>query len=174
MKKVKNMRPVLQRIGVYLQSQYIAAFQEQGRGKKWPARKVPNLAGIAMDLSNGGSIKDRRYQGAPTLVDTGRLKNSGGTKIVGDRILWGTNVPYGGDHQWGGESVVESSIPKNLGRANVKKGLKELTKKGFEKLATFLMVTESFTIKVPARPYLEILQDDEDAIVESLEQEFLE
>ena len=158
--KVKDFRSVMQQIAIYLQSQYIKAFEDQGRGGLWYRRKVPNVVGIISDLKSGGAIKARRFQERPVLIDTGRLRMSGGTRIVGDKIFWGTNVPYAPIHQWGGNTVVDNPIPDMLEDKKIKKGLAELKRKGFERASWTIARKKQFKLKIPARPFLEVLPED--------------
>lgn len=49
------------------------------------------------------SIRVRR-EGGQTLVDSGRLRDSITHQVAGDTVEVGTNVIYGGIHQFGGEA----------------------------------------------------------------------
>ena len=158
--KILNFRSIAEKIEVYLQSQYILAFQKQGRKTKWEPRSVPNLPGIIRDLEKGGNISKRRFDPRPALIDTGRLKNSGATRIVGDTIYWGTNVPYAGLHQWGGTSEFESYIPAKKNDLKIQAAVRQLKKKGYHKEALMLTRRKRWVIKVPARPFLELTEED--------------
>lgn len=158
--KMQNFTQIAQKIAVYLQSQYILAFQKQGRKTKWKIRHVPNLPGIIRDLEKGGNIAKRRFDPRPALIDTGRLKNSGATRIVGEKIYWGTNVPYAGIHQWGGQETIENPIPDKLKDPKIKAALRKLERKGYKQEALMLSRRRKWVIKVPARPFLELIEED--------------
>lgn len=56
------------------------------------------LAASTIAKRRVGKGKKQRYT---TLVDTGTLRNSVATRVEGDQIVFGTNVPYGVFHQSG-------------------------------------------------------------------------
>jgi phage gpG-like protein len=172
-KNIKNFKRISRKIEIYLQSQFILAFQKQGRGTKWESRMTPNIPGIIRDLSSGQNIKKRRFDPRPALMDTGRLKNSGATRTVGNKIYWGSNLPYSGLHQWGGKSEIESKIPDKLNEPIIKRNLKMLEKKGHKAIVTMLSKKRKWTFKVHARPFLELLDDDYEAIKEIIKEEVI-
>lgn len=103
----ENTRPALDAIGAVLESRAKVAFGEQKRGKeKWPARHVPNIAGIVSDLRQGKTPPARRFEPRPAGVDTGRLLADIGSRVTGkDTVEIGSRLPYAGLIQYGGKSV---------------------------------------------------------------------
>ena len=167
--KVTDVKPALKEMSIYLDGQYQIVFRDQGRGKKWPPRMVPNLAGIISDLSRGQTIKPRRFSSRPALSDTGRLAKSGSTRIEGTVIYWGTNIPYARIHQEGGTTEITSKVPDMVPDKRISQELKKLTKKGFPELAARILITKRFRITVPKRTFLEIIPKDREMFIKILQ-----
>lgn len=169
-KRIADLRPALREMAFYLDTQYIEAFENQGRSEPWKPRSTPNVAGIIEDLKTG-TIKERRFEASPALVDTGELKKSGGTVIHGNTIIWGTNVPYAPKHQFGSSEIIENPIPdmlKSGGGKRIERELRKLARKGFDRTAQGLRVRRDYTIEIPARPFVEFTKEDFDALEETL------
>ncbi len=160
----ERKRIALVRIGALLVIRAQTAFDEQKRGDfEWPERGVPNVAGIVEDCERGGSIKERRFQERPAGIDTGRLRSSVAWEIVDESsVRVGVNLDYGSLIQFGG--LVEIDVTQNtidciLAYAKdhperFDKTLRALVKKG----------PHTFTINVPARPFIAVTDDDLDDI----------
>jgi phage gpG-like protein len=108
-----------------MRSQARQAFERQNFGGiAWPARypnqqppKV-NIAGVVQDLAKGPTIKARRFDDRPALLDRGDLLRSIATRRIGnDAIEQGSVVPYASIHQTGGETkqAVTAAVKQNLG-----------------------------------------------------------
>lgn len=101
---------ILKRIGALVTSRSQRRFNEQtdAEGTAWPERWTPNIPGIIDDLQRGSSIKARRFEPRPVLLDTGRLRQSINWQLRSvNEVEIGTNVPYASTHQFG----LERSIP---------------------------------------------------------------
>lgn len=168
-RRIEEIRPALEEMKAYLESQYIEAFEVQGRATKWKPRSVPNTAGIIRDIESGGTIKPKRFDSFPALEDTGELKISAAsdTEIRGKTILWGTNVPYAVDQHFGGEKTINSTIPdllKSSSKDRIERELRKVERRGFKREAQGLRVRRSYTLNIPARPLVEFTPDDFDAL----------
>jgi phage gpG-like protein len=119
-------------------------FAVGGRPKKWPIS--------ARALATGGK----------TLIKSARLKNSIARRVSGDDVLWGTNVAYAKAHQTGVDKKVKQRVrahtrkTKKSGRVRVKAFRRELK------------------MKLPARPYLALLPEDERYLHRRLHQHYSE
>lgn len=112
-KKLKNPKEALKILGLMMVSDSQRAFIEQSYGgKKWPPRGPVNVMGIIADLSSGRSIPKRRFDQRPALIDTGLLRNSIASKIIGNAVEVGTKVEYAKDHQKGGKVKSETITGK--------------------------------------------------------------
>lgn len=107
--KIENPHELLEKIGFDAQQFMARSFYRQGlyRERAWPEKQVPNLAGIFADANEpgNGSIKTRRLDSRPALIDKGRLSRSIAYRIEGNKIFVGTNVPYAKVHNEGGVST---------------------------------------------------------------------
>lgn len=162
-KKLENLEkhaddwtPVLRAIGTMLVGRAMQAFTEQKRGaKRWPARAVPNRAGILSDLKAGRTPPDRRYTDRPAGIDTGRLRGSLAYKVTArDTVTFGTNVPYARKVQEGGTSVMQVGGSRKALAALLRKRPDLRAKLGF------LFHTGELTISVPPRPFATVEPKD--------------
>lgn len=148
-------RPALTAIGAMLESRAKVAFQEQRRGKdKWPARHVPNVAGIVADVREGRVPPARRFEGRPAGIDTGRLMADISSRVTAkDTVEIGSRLPYAGLIQYGGTS--KQPWPKSAKETLRKLLLREPFKTYEDRLRWLLgdEITEVET-NVPARPFL--------------------
>lgn len=170
-RRVENLRPALEQMAFYLDTQWIENFEQQGRVTKWKPRSAPNTAGIIADLEAGGTIKEHRFDALPALQDTGKLRESGGTEIRGNTIYWGTNVPYAAEMHFGGEKSIANPIPDMLrgpSRGRIERELRKVERRGYEDEAKGLRVRRSYTLQIPARPLVEFTPDDFDTFEEIL------
>lgn len=83
-------------------------------------------------------------QAGPTLTDTGRLRDSVTRKVTGRQIDVGTNVIYAATHQFG--ATIRPKTAKGLAF----------------RIGSDFVVTQK--VEIPARPFLGISQQDQDAI----------
>lgn len=158
--RIGSPAPFLKQAGVLLVARTQAAFQKQRRvpGKAWLARSVPNVAGIVADLARGSSVKSRRFDARPALVDTGQLRNSITFRVAGrTTVEVGTRLPYASIHQTGGVSR-QRITPRVLeGLAAFLKKRKDLSPVlGF----LFRLRDRDLETRVPARPFLNLAPED--------------
>lgn len=85
-----------------------------------------------------------KAEGGVTLTDTGRLKNSIRYRTKGDGVAVGTDVVYANAHQYGREGVIKAKSSRGL---RFKIGNRWINKREVK-------------IKIPARPFLGISEDD--------------
>jgi phage gpG-like protein len=159
---VRDLTPLLKQAGFYMVAKAQEAFKRQGRSEQWRPRAVPNVAGIVQDLTQGPNVKSRRFDPRPAGIDTGSLRSSITYRIVnGDTVEFGSNLPQADLIQHGGtsEQQITSEVRRNLAdylRANPNEELRR-------KLA-FLFTTDVLVTKVPPRPFVEVLPEDEVAL----------
>lgn len=130
-KKIENPSRLMKRLGKEIVAESQKAFRNQSLGEiqwdeRYPNQTSPfiNYAGALMDLGKGPSIKSRRFDRRPALIDTGMLLGS----IAVDKqekpnvIRAGTTREGMAIHQWGGTTrmrITETMI------ANLEKLLEE-------------------------------------------------
>lgn len=173
--KLKDPQVTLDKIGALLATKAKKAFREQRRGGNvWPPRMVPNVPGIVKDLNKGASIKARRFNPRPALVDTGILRNSI-TWLVGSSgrsVTVGTNVPYASRHNEGGSSVITLT---GEGRKNLVLALRKARKARSSTRNAMLLglgwlfSKPSFSVEAQRRPFLVIEDEDRSEIVAMIE-----
>lgn len=126
--RFKDPSGFLKQVGFLLLSASQKAFVDQKFGSaKWPARMNPNVPGAMRDLEKGPSIKERRFDPRPAVMDTGTLKRSLSPAVHSAlprrsapglaRVTVGTTVPYAAKQHFGSafESIpVTDTIKKNL------------------------------------------------------------
>ena len=162
-KKIGGPEPLLKAIGVFLVGESQRAFRAQKfKGKEWLPRKTPNVAGIVRDLMTNSSVKPRRFEPRPALIDTGRLRGSIAYRVSGNKVEVGTKLSYASLHQTGGESESLPGAGKG-GNKTLRRNLKDFLARTDddtlrEKLG-WLFGVDSFKINVPARPFLGITQE---------------
>jgi phage gpG-like protein len=92
-------------------------------------------------------------EGGQTLVKSGRLRDSFGVEVTDASAEWGTNVEYGGIHQFGGRTAPHVIVPKRAKALGIP-GIgprKKVNHPGSD---------------IPARPFLGLDAADEAAIVD--------
>ena len=121
-----NPLPFLRQVGVLFLAESQKAFRQQALGADaWPERINPNIPGILRDLEKGPSVKGRRFEGRPAVIDTNTLRRSLAPatqtplpRKVGSmfQVVVGTNVPYASKQQEGGvESIrITPTMKRNL------------------------------------------------------------
>lgn len=86
---VEHRRDTLLEIGRILGRDAYKAFGRQALGARpWAASRVMNRSGAILDLAAGPSIKERRWQSRPSLIDYGDLRKR--------TVEWPANVRIGG------------------------------------------------------------------------------
>jgi phage gpG-like protein len=114
---VQNPVRALTQIGRMITSRSKKAFPEQRRfGEAWAPRMNPNIPGIISDLGRGVTVKARRFQERPAVMDTGRLMASIDWVIVEPTVVQiGTNLQYASDQQFGGsrEIFISGTVRRN-------------------------------------------------------------
>lgn len=115
-----------------------------------------------------------RARGGQTLVLTARLLRSISHEVRADGTSWGTNVVYAGIHQFGGE--IKRAAYSSWARLRTDAGGRLLRQAGHSHLAVFAKAThkrvnvvrytvDAHTIKMPARPFAGVNDDDAREIV---------
>lgn len=160
------------RVGALMVGRVGQAFDQQGSqtrgGEAWPARGVPNLAGALSDLAQGATIKARRFDTRPALVDTGELRASVSWRATGDGIEFGSQLDRASAMQRGepSEIPVTPTIKQNLAdwlRANRKHP-------HAGKMAA-LLARDVFTARPRARAFVEFLDSDRESVAAILVEE---
>ena len=175
---IVDLRPLAEAIGRFLQERSRERFSEQSfDGDQWPARSVPNIAGIIRDLSRGRrptQLPKRRFEGRPALVDTGSLKKSIGYSVSDDAtvVTVGSPLEYARKMQEGGEVRIPTPVDIQQGLRRVASGpqVKELDDPS---AAARRLIAASrkdeYESEVPARPFIALDEQDIDDIMEMLE-----
>lgn len=164
--RLDDLGPALHGAGAYLVSQVQRAFREQRRGShEWPERMSPNVPGIVSDLNRGAAILQRRFEARPALSDTGRLRQSISYRISGkDQVYVGSSVTYADVHHFG-KLTQHRLTPAGRGR------LAELLRRRPELRPDlgWLFHTPAFDVRVRARPFLAVTDDDRRVVQEIVE-----
>lgn len=95
--RARNPEPALRGAGVELRAAVIDGFrrsEDPATGKVW--------------APNSDRTIDRKGSSKP-LIDTARLRNSVASRVQGNLVFVGTNVPYAAPHQFGSP---EQKIPQ--------------------------------------------------------------
>jgi phage gpG-like protein len=166
-RRVERARPFLDAAGKLMVNRSQRAFADQGRpAGSWPERGVPNVYGIVQDLKRGGRPKLRRFRARPAGVDTNTLSRSITYSVRGNtRIAIGSALTYAQRVQEGGASSM--SVPRSI-KAPLYKFLRTSQGKrwrgslGF--LFTFANQGRNLSGTIPARPFLDVLPEDESDI----------
>jgi len=103
-----------------------------------------------------------RKKGGQTLVLSGRLRDSQTHNVLpnNEGVEWGTNLPYGGIHQFGGTIQIyarSQSVFQKTGRDGaIQPRFVKAKDSNFERKVTI----GSYTITMPARPYVGVNAQD--------------
>ncbi len=158
--KVSAIRPVLLSVGEYVLGQTLERFRKQTApdGSRWK-RVEPRYW--------------RKKKVKKILTESSRLRESINYRVVGDRVLIGTNLRYAAIHQLGGEIDVPAQT------RTAKRGTKGKNKGRFMVGTTKAKHAISSTFTIPAhkvrikpRPFLG-LPDKEREHVRDLVREYL-
>lgn len=162
------IRQILRDIAVELSDEFDQNFQRQAFfSEAWQRRKSPTRPGGA------------------TLVDTGRLRQSVGSKSTADTITFFTTLPYAAIHNEGGEIKVTAKMKrffwhkyyasrgafgrkKDGGKRNDKRTVQLSTEAEFWKCLALMKVGKAITI--PKRQFLGASPEVEKAVREIIEE----
>lgn len=185
--RLRDPTPVLEAIGAMGVSISERSFKDQRLGKfrwaeRYPKQGDPfvNVAAITRDFTEGKNPPARRFERRPALIDTSHLRRSIAKRVLGtNAVEWGTNVPYGALHQFGGESVqpVTETTKQNLARWLRKKKRDPQTGKlvkvhsAYREKLGFLFQQKTLATKVGSRPFVGIPVELEQDIVRRVEEE---
>lgn len=150
----RDFEPLLRRVVPILRRSVNKTFSEGGRPQKWPDRwkaletVFPNLKGKNA-LKVTGRLRQSVVQD-PTVV------------ITKDSLTYGTNLEYAKTQQFGGPSKIK--VPEDKIR-HMKNGTPYVIMRGSTGFfAKKLDADGSFTINVRPRPFLQIFDEDVQAI----------
>jgi len=168
---VRDPSPLLKIAGAIMVARSQQAFRNQGlegddRGG-WEPRSVPNVAGVVADLARGPSVKGRRFQERPALVDTGALRASISFRLIGlDAVEVGSNLPYAGKMQEGGSSTlpINATVAANLS-AFLKRAPQWRTSLGF--LFDKFKKGEDLTVTARARQFVALTDPIREDIIKA-------
>jgi len=173
---------VLRAIGAFVKARSAVAFQSQGRPRmSWKERVVPSILGIIADFWQGRKEpRPSRFEPRPVLQDTGAMGNNANTTFEvsgGNAVDVSNAMEYSGVHQFGGETEskpITEQVQRllwrpageggSLGWLQTKRG--EPYQKDLGWLLNRNMRDQTVKGKVPARPFLEVLEEDEADLVE--------
>ncbi len=183
---VQNPVRTLKRIGIMVTSRIQKRFvtQEGPDGKTWAPRMNPNIPGILMDLERGSTIKSRRFEDRPAVVDFGHLANSITHRIEStDSVLIGTVKSYASAQQFGAERVIPITQVMKDGIAELLKSFRRKSKRAANAGApapgqdptrlAFLLRRDEFRFTIIPRPFVGISDEDHDDIIEIIRGNFL-
>lgn len=150
-RNAEKLTPLLERIGSYLVKVSQVAFANQRfDGKQWPARSLPNYAGIVRDLNQGQFNEDRLTKARPALVDTGNLRRSIYYRLISNKTVGvASSAPYAALHQEGGTDVIPIS---DAAKSNLAQLLSSFPK--LRPTLGFLFRRNELTVNVPQRKFL--------------------
>jgi len=140
-------------------------------GHEWPARGVPNVAGILSDLENGTNVKERRFTSQDVLVDTGILRASITANVKSPTEMEvGSFVDYAAKHQLGLPSTIQITRTMAINLKEYMRGLQKSKSKAKNDRAKqlgfmFNVVKQpSKTINLPERPFFAWTEKDTKAV----------
>ena len=184
--KIKDLGPVLKKIGKEMEIESRGAFKAQKFGDfAWPLRYggIPfpakiNYAGALQDLTDGPRVKDRRFNDRPALRDSGLLGRSINFQVMGkDSVRVGVTGPaalYAGNQQWGIESTQD--IPGDAIDKLDKQIDKETNEERLDGLHALRARLERdgsvLTTKVQQRPFLGVTDEMQEKIPRLLSDHF--
>lgn len=174
-KDVRNViKWVLKDLQVELEGEFLKNFERQGFfSEAWQRRKSPTRP--------GGSI----------LMDTGQLRQSIGSRVTDNSVVFFTTLPYAGIHNDGGEIVVTKRMKgyfwrrymnatgalafarKKDGSLRRDKGTRHIVSSADFWKAMALM-KEGSTIKIPQRKFLGTSPEVEEIVRTTIEESLAE
>jgi phage gpG-like protein len=163
-RRLEHPVAILKRIGAMVASRSQARFNEQKGpdGEEWPERAVPNIPGILDDLQWGASVKSRRFDARPVLLDTGRLRQSINWQLLSENeVEIGTNIPYAADHQFGAEREIQ--ITPTI-HTNLMAWLRTTVGRPWKPWLSWLLGETSIEFSIIPREFLGISDEDAEDI----------
>lgn len=160
---------LLKSTGALVKAGSAKAFVDQGRpAQTWDARMVPNVPGLISDFRRSKKPKRRRFQARPALGGTGRLKGSIDFSVVSARkVEIGSNLDYASIQHFGLESESDEITEKM--QSNLWAWLKGPGSEWKADLGWLLnskYTGTTITIKVRARPIIDITEQDQEDLYE--------
>lgn len=147
---------ILDGLGAVLTGRFQDAFREQRTpgGSPWPARMVPNVAGIVLDLNNDSTPKSRRFDARPAGRDTGKLVNSLTWKATSASVVIGSALPYASRVNNGGKSTLSLS---GVGRRRLAIWLRSLPREERRELGLgWLFSKPTFEVNARKRTFVKL------------------
>ncbi len=135
-RRLGDFSPATKLIGVHMLRSVQLNFQASGRPQRWPISKRA------------------QREGGKTLVDTGQLAGSITMDAQRDRVVVATRKRYGRIHQLGGEIRHARGLKVRQRRGRGVTRVRKLT----------ASVRTGAVIRMPARPYLMVQQEDQPII----------
>lgn len=140
-------------------------------GSPWPARMVPNVAGIVRDLEAGRTPQPHRFRGRPALVDSGALRDTIRGEVHGKTVEIVAPKRYGAKMQEGGTSTLPGAKKKGPIRSGLARFLANEGKRWAKDLG-WLFSRTTFTVRAQARPFLGMSNED-DKFIETTYAKFI-
>lgn len=137
-----NLAAPLAETALVARSSVLRNFTEGGRPETWKPLQWPRKRGS--------------LSAAIPLTDTGVLKNSIRSEVVGNSVILSTSVPYAAIHQFGG-TVNVPAIEARAGGA-----LRWVTREG---AVMYRKRTRAHAVTIPPRPYMLLQEADVSTIV---------
>lgn len=168
-RRLEDPRPALRRIGALMLAESQRSFRDQSYGgERWPARyegqEEPfiNVAGALSDVVRGRTIRDRRFDRRPALIDTGTLRGSLTFALRGDKaVSVGSTVPYASKHLFG---LASSQAVTNVARRTLVKEYRRFKRGGGERFEAFkklgfLHTVRTLETNIQQRPFIGLFPD---------------
>lgn len=145
---LRNKKPLFLRIGKILKDSVDRNFNEEGTPRWIDLRKSTRLQRVSRGFSEG-----------PKLKRTGRLYKS--IKVIErkDYVQVATNSKYGKLQQFGGVINHPGGTKYGFNQQSNIRFRRNTTKK-------FIGITRPHTIKIPARPFIKLTDNDFNSIME--------
>ncbi len=175
--RIKDLEPVLIQIGKMMVGRSQKTFRDQRLGDiEWPRRydtmsdPFINIAGALNYLNRDKPIlnKNRLFQRKPALIDTGTLRRSISSRVVGNAVVeWGSTLPYAADHQFGKTTyqlvsqTARQRLFTEMKRTKRSKSEKITGRKDALKKLGFLFSVDAIETDLAPRPFVGITDQDQ-------------
>lgn len=163
-RKFQNLKPALSVIGEIVRTSVERNFEVGGRPGKW---KEPAPATIEQ------RVKKKKWPGQ-VLVQSARLKKSINFDVEKDKVTIGSNIRYSALHQFGAKrgefGTISSQVKthfRKLSKGKAGDGEKKVKVKGHTRKQKIPWGD------IPARPFLEIQDEDWKEMTRAIEEHFL-
>lgn len=167
LERFRNVENLARVVGLYMVGKTQSAFSQQGRGGiAWRPRAVPNRIGILHDLYAGRMPPSRRFEDRPAGIDTGRLRSSIASRVQGNTVIVGSNVPYASDVQKGSKSSIQIDGSLRRSLSDWLRSLSGDRKQQASRALGPLFRTGQLTSDVPPRPFLMLTDEDRRTITD--------